>query len=80
MREIQLKDAKARLSEVVDRAVAGDPAVITRHGRRTAVVMSWEAYERVSRKPSLGWLITNSPVDADDLPERRPARTLPDDL
>jgi prevent-host-death family protein len=34
MREIQLRDAKARLSVVVDDAVRGEPAIITRHGRR----------------------------------------------
>lgn len=78
MREIQLKDAKARLSEVVDRAMAGDPAVITRHGRKSAVILSWKDYERVSRKPSLGWLIANSPVEPGDFPDRGAARA-PDD-
>jgi prevent-host-death family protein len=34
MREIQLKDAKATLSFVVDDAVRGKPAIITRHGGR----------------------------------------------
>ena len=40
MKEIQLKDAKATLSAVVDQAIAGEPAVITRHGRKAAVVLS----------------------------------------
>jgi len=34
MREIQLKDGKATLSSVVDDAVAGEPLIITRHGKR----------------------------------------------
>ena len=34
MRKIQLKDAKATLSAVVNDAVRGQAAVITRHGRR----------------------------------------------
>ena len=34
MREIQLRDAKASLSSVVDEAMQGKPAVITRHGKR----------------------------------------------
>ena len=38
MREIQLRDAKATLSAVVDDAMRGKPSVITRHGRREAVV------------------------------------------
>ncbi|RVC58723.1 type II toxin-antitoxin system Phd/YefM family antitoxin, partial [Mesorhizobium sp. M4B.F.Ca.ET.088.02.2.1] len=49
MREIQLKDAKATLSAVVDQAVAGKPAVITRHGRKQAVILSFTDYERLSR-------------------------------
>jgi hypothetical protein len=32
MREIQLREAKATLSAVVDEAVRGQPSVITRHG------------------------------------------------
>ncbi len=36
MREIQLRDAKAKLSAVVDEAMRGKPAVITRHGKRAA--------------------------------------------
>jgi prevent-host-death family protein len=38
--ETQLKDAKASLSAVVDRATAGKRSVITRHGRREAVLVS----------------------------------------
>jgi prevent-host-death family protein len=49
MREIGLRDAKARLSEVVDKAVGGEPSVITRHGRQEAVVVSFEEWQRLSR-------------------------------
>ncbi|WP_442579011.1 type II toxin-antitoxin system Phd/YefM family antitoxin [Mesorhizobium sp. ASY16-5R] len=76
MKELQLKDAKARFSQVVDEAVAGETSVITRHGRRQAVVMGWEEYERLSKVPSLGWLLANSPLEDEDLVERRPARAL----
>lgn len=76
MKELQLKDAKARFSQVVDEAVAGETSVITRHGRRQAVVMGWEEYERLSKVPSLGWLLANSPLEDEDLIERRPARAL----
>jgi len=78
VREIQLKDAKATLSHVVDQAIAGEPAVITRHGKREAVVIGYREYQRLSRVPSLGWLLANSPLEGDDLPEgsRRQARTL----
>ena len=58
MREIQLKDAKATLSAVVDQAVRGNPAIITRHGRKDAVVLSFDEYEKLSRIPSFGLLIS----------------------
>ena len=48
MREIQLKDAKATLSAVVDQAVSGNPAIITRHGRKEAVILSFNEYEKLS--------------------------------
>jgi antitoxin Phd len=76
MKEIQLKDAKATFSHVIDDAVAGETAVITRHGKREAVIISYSEYERLSRVPSLGWLLTNSPLEDGDLPERKPARAL----
>jgi antitoxin Phd len=76
VREIQLKDAKATLSAVVDQAIAGEPAIITRHGRKQAVIMSFEDYERLSRVPSFGQLLAAFPGNEDDIPPRisRPAR------
>mgnify|MGYP003388148097 CR=1 FL=1 len=76
MREIQLKDAKATLSSVVDRAIAGETAVITRHGRKAAVILSFDAYERLSAVPSFGQLLAAFPGEGDDIPPRvrKPAR------
>ncbi|SDP85399.1 prevent-host-death family protein [Phyllobacterium sp. YR620] len=71
MREIQLKDAKATLSAVLDQVIAGEPAVITRRGRKEAVVLSFEEYERLSQVPSLGKLLAAFPGDKDDIPERK---------
>lgn len=70
MREIQLKDAKAKLSAVVDQAVAGEPAVITRHGKKEAVVISFAEYQRLSNMPSFGELLASFPGEPDDIPER----------
>jgi antitoxin Phd len=74
--EIQLKDAKASLSAVVDRAVAGTPSVITRHGRREAVLISWTEWERLSNVPSFGELLISAPIEPGDIPDRhrRPHR------
>jgi prevent-host-death family protein len=81
MKQIQLKDAKATLSAVVDRAVAGEPTIITRHGRKEAVLVSFEEWERVSKVPSFADLLLAFPGEAGDIPERsrRPARTLTGD-
>ncbi|MGH7101491.1 MAG: type II toxin-antitoxin system Phd/YefM family antitoxin [Acetobacteraceae bacterium] len=77
MREIQLRDAKARLSAVVDDAVAGQPQIITRRGKRQAVILSFEEWERLARVPSFGRLLMAAPVGPGDLPERdrAPLRT-----
>lgn len=79
MKEVHLTEATAALPLLVDRAVAGEPAVITRDGKREVVVLSYREYERLSRPPSLGWLLVNSPLEADDLgPSHKPARALRD--
>lgn len=78
MKEMQLKDAKARLSAVVDRAVAGEPTVITRHGRKEAVLVSFEEWERISKVPDFADLLLAFPGEPGDIPERsrKPARAL----
>jgi len=42
--------AKAKLSEVIDRAQTRGPQVITRRGRKTAVVVSVEEWERKTKR------------------------------
>ena len=70
MREIQLRDAKANLSALVDEAMRGKPAVITRHGKAVAEIsppspqrrqIQWGAMrDRIKLRP--GW---DDPVDLD---------------
>ncbi|MBO0738401.1 MAG: type II toxin-antitoxin system Phd/YefM family antitoxin [Alphaproteobacteria bacterium] len=71
------RDAKARLSAVVDDAVRGEASIITRHGKREAVILSFKEWERLSRVPSFSRLLTAAPVSPDDLLERdrTPLRT-----
>jgi prevent-host-death family protein len=78
MREIQLKEAKATLSAVVDQALRGNPAIITRHGRKEAVVVSFDEYEKLSHVPSFGRLLAAFPGDAEDIASRsgKPSRTV----
>lgn len=78
MKELQLKDAKATLSAAVDRAVAGEPTVITRHGRKEAVLVSFEEWVRLAKAPSFADLLLAFPGKTGDVPARRrkPARVL----
>ena len=80
MREIQLRDAKASLSAVVDEAMRGTPAVITRHGKRQAVVVGYEEWERLSTVPSFGRLLMAAPSTAEDLPNRNKSPLRKSDL
>jgi prevent-host-death family protein len=70
MRKIQLKDAKANLSAVVDQATRGKPSLITRHGKPEAVVLGFADWERLSQVPSFGRLLMSAPVERGDLPAR----------
>ena len=70
MQEIQLRDAKATLSAVVDQARQGEPSVITRHGRPEAVIVSFEEWQRLSQVPSFGRLLMEAQLDSENVPDR----------
>ena len=80
MREIEILDARARLSTVVGEAVRGEPAIITRHGKREAVILSFKEWERLSRVPSFGRLLMSAPVTPEDLPKRSRTPLRPPDF
>lgn len=62
-----LANAKARLSEVIDRAQTG-PQIITRHGRPNAVIVSAEEWARkTTRKGTLAEFLLSSPLHGADL-------------
>ncbi|SFK59091.1 type II toxin-antitoxin system Phd/YefM family antitoxin [Methylocapsa palsarum] len=62
-----LASAKARLSEVVERAQAS-PQVITRNGKPTAVIVSAEEWARKGvRKGTLAEFLLASPLRGADL-------------
>lgn len=55
--------AKARLSEVIDRAASEGPQTITRRGRNAAVVVSAEEWERkTKRRGNLVEFFARSPL------------------
>ena len=80
MREIQLRDAKASLSAVIDEAVRGGPAIITRHGKREAVILGFKEWERLANVPSFARLLMSAPIKQNDLPKRNRKPLRPADL
>jgi prevent-host-death family protein len=77
--EISAKDAKNRLSELLDRAEAGETVVVTRHGKPVADVVphvkkkkgiNWEALEAYKKAHGIERIVTYIAPDFDDpLPE-----------
>jgi len=58
-----LANAKARFSEVVDKAAAEGPQTVTRNGKPAAVVVSYEEWARkFARKGTLADFLQNSPL------------------
>ena len=58
-----MQEAKARFSELIKRAETEGPQTITSHGRSVAVVLSREAFERLSGSgSSLVDFIRQSPL------------------
>ncbi len=59
----KLQDAKARFSEVVRRARAGDPQQVTVHGKDAVVVVDPERFEiraKVLEEPTLAGFVERS--------------------
>jgi prevent-host-death family protein len=67
-----IANAKARLSEVIDRAIDAGPQFITRHGRPTAVLVSTEEWNRKTRrKGNLAEFFAASPLRGSNIKIQR---------
>lgn len=63
-----VSDAKARLSEVLDKARTEGPQIITRNGKEAAVVVGIEEWERkTKRKGTLADFLLASPLRGSDI-------------
>jgi prevent-host-death family protein len=61
-------DAKPRLSEVLEKAQAEGPQIITRNGERAAVVVSIEEWERKTKRTrTLADFLLASPLRGSDI-------------
>jgi antitoxin Phd len=78
MKEIQLREAKATLSAVVEAAEKGEPTTITKHGRPAAVIVSHGDWTKLNAGvPSFAELLLAVPrLGPEELPKRRPARVV----
>jgi prevent-host-death family protein len=64
----QLTEAKNKFNELVNRAQAQGPQVVTRGGKKTVVVLSFEDYERLTKNSnSLTQILMKSPLVGSDL-------------
>ena len=74
MRSWQVREAKARFSDLLRDAARSGPLQITVRGRATAVVLSTEAYERLcGPTPSLAAFLRDSPLAGTEIDiEREP--------
>jgi prevent-host-death family protein len=67
-------EAKARLSELLDRAINDGPQAITRRGRQVAIVVSAdEWHQKSSRSGSLAEFFATSPLRDSGLEIDRPS-------
>jgi prevent-host-death family protein len=76
----KVADAKARFSELIDRALREDAQEITRHGKRTVVVVAAKEWDRKARRQDrLVEFLDRSPLRGSGLEVERP-RDAPRDV
>ena len=61
MKTVSIFEGKNKFSEIVSNAAKGEPQVITKNGKETAVVISYTDYKRLTEKekPLLEFLLDN---------------------
>lgn len=83
MKTFSLFDAKNKLSEVVASAEKGEPQIITKNGRKAAVVISYSEWQkqRSAETPLVDFLLDNpTRRDGVDIDLKRDKSTFPDRL
>jgi len=73
-------EAKAKFSEVIERAKVNGPQTVTRHGRAAAVIVSAEEWERrTKQRGNLAEFFASSPLRGSGLKVER-KRDLPREI
>ena len=70
MRTVNLREAKATLSALVEGAVKGETVVIANRGQPQAVLVGLDEWNRLCQVPSFGRLLAASELEEGDLPPR----------
>jgi len=81
MATVQLREAKAKLSALVDAAERGEATIITRHGKPAARIVPMEQTEEVKeasgeKKPSFAEWLLSMPGEMEFERDRRPMRII----
>jgi prevent-host-death family protein len=67
----QLQEAKARFSEVVQKAIDEGAQTVTRHGKEVVVILSTDEYRKLqARRPRLLEVLMSGPEGELELPPR----------
>jgi len=74
----QLQDAKSKFSELINRTLDQGTQIVTRHGKKTVVILRIEDFERLTKHDvPLSRFLLNSPLIGMDLTiirDKTPAR------
>ena len=63
MKHLSVYEGKNKFSELIANAAKGEPQVITKNGKETAVVISYTEYQKLTaKKESLSEFLLNSPL------------------
>ncbi len=59
----QLQEAKSKFSQLVENAMHKEPQIVTKHGDKAVVVLSFEEYIKITKpKTDLVEFLRNSPL------------------
>ncbi len=68
MKKVSIFEGKNKFSKIVESAASGEPQIITKNGKETAVVISIDEYRRLKiPKQTLSEFLLNSPWRGSDL-------------
>lgn len=72
----QLQEAKSRFSNLVERVQEEGPIIVTKYGKNSVVVISWDEYRKmVEKENDLVTFLRNSPLAGIELDITRDKRT-----